>query len=325
MNDVIVSEQNKPVIKAKLRVLSGPFKGKSFKLVSNHIYIGRASEINDIVVDYDPYCSRKHALISKDPHSSHYTVSRIAHSANLYVGKKSVQDKLPLKNGNIITIGQTQFKLEILKKAELAIVPNQKNQLNNVHPSAVLSTSSNKSSNLIRLIIITTLIVGLGFLLITNSPKQSEQKKEQTKLRLEQDMEDDIQSIKQMREKMIEEKKEIGSSAFKNAQQAYLKGIRDFRKGFFGRAKENFRVCKTLYPQHKLCSGYLKKAQIKYEQLAQRHLVLGKQYREKKQYRQCVSSFTAVMTMMSYDNNNPLFKEAKTNLSFCKLSLKDSY
>ena len=84
-------------------------------------------------------------------------------------------------------------------------------------------------------------------------------------------------------------------------------------------------MCKTLYPQHKLCGGYLKKAQIKYEQLAQRHLVLGKQYREKKQYRQCASSFTTVMKMMSYDNNHPLFTEAKTNLSFCKLSLKGRY
>ncbi len=322
MSNIVVSEQNKPVVKAKLRALSGPFKGKSFKLVSNHIYIGRAAEINDIVVDYDPYCSRKHALISKDPHSSRYTVSRIAHSANLYVGKKSVQDKLPLKNGNIITIGQTQFKLEVLKKAELAIVPPQKNHPNAVHPSPIPS-QSNKPS-LLRWVII-AVILGVGLLLLTNSPEKSEQTKEQTKLRLEQDMEDDMQSINQMREKVVEEKKETSSPVFKNAQQAYLKGIRDFRKGFFGRAMENFRVCKTLYPQHKLCSGYLKKSQIKYEQLAQRNLVLGKQYREKKQYRQCVSSFTTVMTMMSYDNNHPLFKEAKTNLSFCKLSLKDNY
>jgi len=325
MSNVVLSEQNKPVVKAKLRVLSGPFKGKSFKLVSNHVYIGRAAEVNDIVVDYDPYCSRKHALISKDPHSPHYTVSRIAHSANLYVGKNSVKDKLQLKNGNIITVGQTQFKLEVLKKAELAIVPKQKNHPDNIHPAPTPPISGQgKSPNLFRLIIIIA-FVGLGFLLFTNSPEQSEQKKEKTKLRLEQDMEDDIQSVNQMKEKVIEEKQKTSSAAFKNAQQAYLKGIRDFRKGFFGRAQENFRVCKTLYPQHKLCSGYLKKSQIKNEQLAQRHLVLGKQYREKKQYRQCISSFTTVMTMMSYNNNHPLFKEAKTNLSFCKLSLKDRY
>ncbi|MDE0152149.1 MAG: FHA domain-containing protein [Bdellovibrionales bacterium] len=324
MSNTVADKKNKPAVKAKLRVLSGPFKGKSFKLVSEHIYLGRAAEVNDIVIDYDPYCSRKHALISKDPHSPYYTVSRIAHSANLYVGKKSVKDKLRLKNGSILTVGQTQFKLEILKKAELAIVPQQKNQLSNIRPPASSPADKNKSPNLLRLIIIIT-IIGLGLLLLTDSPEQSEQQKEKTKLRLEQDIEDDMQSINQRKEKVIEEKKESGSTAFKNAQQAYLKGIRDFRKGFFGRAKENFRVCKTLYPQHKLCGGYLKKAQVKYEQLAQRHLVLGKQYREKKQYRQCVSSFTTVMTMMSYDNNHPLFKEAKTNMSLCKLALKDSY
>ena len=184
MSNVVSSEQNKPVVKAKLRILSGPFKGKSFKLVSNHVYIGRAAEVNDIVIDYDPYCSRKHALISKDPHSSHYTVSRIAHSANLYVGKKSVEDKLPLKNGNIITVGQTQFKLEILKKAELAIVPQQKNHLNNIHPSASSPVSDkNKSPNLLRWVIIVVLI-GLGLLLLTNSPEQSEPKKGKNKTTL---------------------------------------------------------------------------------------------------------------------------------------------
>lgn len=324
MSNIVADDKKKPVVKAKLRVLSGPFKGKSFKLVSEHIYIGREAEVNDIVIDYDPYCSRKHALISKDPHSPYYTVSRIAHSANLYVGKKSVKDKLRLKNGSVITVGQTQFKLEILKKAELAIVPQQKNHLSNIRPPTNPPADKNKSPNLLRLVIIIA-VIGLGLLLLTDSPEQSEQRKEKTKIRLEQDMEDDIQSINQMKEKIIEEKKEVSSTAFKNAQQAYLKGIRDFRKGFFGRAKENFRVCKTLYPQHKLCGGYLKKAQIKYEQLAQRHLLLGKQYREKKQYRQCTSSFMTVMKMMSYDNNHPLFKEAKTNLSFCKLSLKGNY
>ena len=323
MSNIALSEQNKPVVKAKLRALSGPFKGKSFKLVSNHIYIGRAAEINDIVIDYDPYCSRKHALISKDPHSSHYTLSRIAQAANLYLGKNSVKDKLRLKNGNIITVGQTQFKFEILKKAELAVVPPQKKQFNQLPPSAA-PTEPNKQSHLFRWVII-IVIIGVGLLLLTDSSEQTEKEKAQTKIRLEQNMEDDIESVHQMREKVIEEKKEAASTVFKNAQQAYLKGIRDFRKGFFGRASENFRVCKTIYPQHKLCGGYLKKSQIKYEQLAQRHLVLGKQYREKKQYRQCAASFTNVMTMMSYDNNHPLFKEAQTNLSFCKLSLMGSY
>ena len=46
-------------------------------------------------------------------------------------------------------------------------------------------------------------------------PEQSAQKKEQTKLRLEQDREDDIQSINQRREKTAKEKKEAESIAFK--------------------------------------------------------------------------------------------------------------
>ena len=81
-------------------------------------------------------------------------------------------------------------------------------------------------------------------LLLTDSSEQTEKEKAQTKIRLEQNMEDDIESVHQMREKVIEEKKEAASTVFKNAQQAYLKGIRDFRKGFFWKSERNFRVCK---------------------------------------------------------------------------------
>ena len=313
-------QKNAPLFRAKLRVLTGPLKGKSFKLISEQIYIGRTSEFNDIVLDDDPYCSRKHTVISKDPVSGKYYVSRIAPSAHLYVNKKTVESKSLLKDRDVLTVGQTQFKLEVLKKSELALLPPASQESKNPKP---LSSKKKKPVSLPRLIIIFLVLGGLFFFL--SESDTNSQKSEKPTLKSQQDFEEEIESIESMEKTIKEEKSYLKNPSYKNAHQAYLKGIRDFRQGLFGRARENFRVCKTLYPQHKLCTGYLKKSQIKYEQLAQRHLVLGKQYREKKQYRQCVSSFKTVMTMMAYNYKHPLYQTAKSNLDFCSLNIKSRY
>ena len=45
MSNIALSEHNKPTVKAKLRALSGPFKGKSFKMVSNHIILAEPQKL----------------------------------------------------------------------------------------------------------------------------------------------------------------------------------------------------------------------------------------------------------------------------------------
>ena len=308
----------KPFVKTKLRVLSGPLKGKSFKLISDQIYIGRAEEINDVVLSYDPYCSRKHALLTYS--QGNYAIEKLSENPHLFINKKSVKKKSRLKNGDVLTVGQTELQLEVLKHAELAIInPNTPSQAPYKEEE-----EKKKTSNLPRLVIIGLFILG-GILFFMDSSTQDAKKKNQIDIRTQQELEEDIQTLSQKTKELKKEKKNINNPSYRNAQIAYLKGVRDFRKGYYGRAIENFRTCKTLYPQHLLCKGYLEKSQIKYEQIAQNNLVLGQTYKKNKQYKQCLASFKNVMKMMSHQLNHPLYKEALNNYNFCNLQLQDRY
>ena len=305
--------------KAKIVILNGPLEGRSFKLISNQILIGRALAENDIVLDYDMYCSRKHALILKDSVGEAYYVQKISKKTPLFLNQKEIKDKKKLKHNDILTVGETQLQIHILKKSELAIVPpdNQMAQLSGAHVDR--KSKSRKKSPLTpsRLILLLVILAGVYFSTMEDS---TEDQKDQIKLRTEQDFEDALALDTQLKIEKEKEIEQINTPAYKNAQIAYLRGIRDYRQGLFGRAIENFRVCRTLFPKHKLCSGYLKKSQMKYEQLAQKNLILGKSYMEKKQYRQCSASFKTVMTMMSFNKNSKLYKEAQQKFLLCEKS-----
>ena len=314
--------QKKPVVKTKLRVLNGPFKGRSFKLISNQIYIGRASEVNDVVLAYDRYCSRKHALLTYS--KGRYLVENLSENLNLYINKKQIKKKAVLKNKDTLTVGQTQFQLEFLKKEEIAVIPQNSPALAISHSLQDHPLEEEKKTSLPRLILIALIILG-GALFLMDSKTQDAQKKKQIEIRTQQDLEEGINAINQKSEELKKSKKDVNTRSFKNAQIAYLKGIRDFRKGYYGRAIENFRTCNTIYSKHLLCKGYLEKAQIKYEQLAQSYLILGQQHKKNKQYKQCMASFKIVMKMTSHNLNHPLYKEARSSHNLCDLQLKGRY
>ena len=306
----------------KIVILNGPLKGRSFKIISDQTLIGRSPSENDIILEGDSSCSRKHVLISKDSNSNKYIIENISQRSKLFVNSKEVKKPKTLKNKDILTIGKTQLQVKILQKAELALVPSR--PLPQVRSRSSSNQKPKTNLPLPRLILILMIPVILYLLLIDDSASQIEQE-ETIKLKTEQEFEDERIQLEENQNEIQKEKKELKSPAFKNAQIAYLRGIRDYRNGLFGRAQDSFRVCKTLYPKHKLCSGYLKKSQMKYEQLAQRNLILGKSYMEKNQYRQCIGSFNTVLKMMSHNKQHKLFKEAQTHLKYCKLNMTGQY
>ena len=312
--------------KIKIVIMNGPLKGRSYKILSDQILIGRSPSGNDIVLDSDEFCSRNHALISKDPNSNKYLVEKISRNSKLFVNSREVKKNKILKNKDVLLVGKTELLVKMLPKSELALVPS--NPLPPMRPRSSSSSSSNKKVKnklpLSRLLLILMIPIILYFVLIDDSKSISKQK-EVIALKTQQEFEDERTQLEVIQDKVQTQKKEFNNPSFKNAQIAYLKGMRDYRNGLFGRAQDNFRVCRTLYPSHKLCSGYLKKSQMKYEQLAQKNLILGKSYMEKKQYRQCAASFNIVLKMMSHDKNHKLFKEAKNHLKYCQLNMTGQY
>ena len=188
--------------------------------------------------------------------------------------------------------------------------------------SSPLKQKNKKTKKLMPKIILGVLLLGGVWLFSQDSGQQKTEKED--KLRTLANMEENIKTLEELKEKELEDRSKNSLSTYKNAQFAYIRGIRDYRKGVYGRAIESFRVCKTIYPQHDLCGSYLKKAQIKKQQLVQAWMIAGKDYRQKRRFQACMSSFQNVMTALQ-DKKTPIYKEAKKNFDICKIKHGDRY
>ena len=178
-----------------------------------------------------------------------------------------------------------------------------------------------KNKPLLPKIILIVLVLGVLYLMTDNS----ESKKEQAdSLRTNMEREESVKNLSELKEKEEEKREKNKIPSYKHAQFAYIKGIRDYRKGVYNRAIESFRACKTLYPQHDLCPSYLQKAQAKNQQLIQAWMTAGKEYREKRRFPACISSFKNVM-MAIRDKDNLTYKEARENYDICLMQYKDRY
>ncbi len=171
-----------------------------------------------------------------------------------------------------------------------------------------------------RLILIAIVLGGVWLFLDDSGP----QKKQEDALRTNLEREDSIKTLSELKEQELEKRSKNALSSYKHAQSAYTKGIRDYRKGVYNRAIESFRACKTLYPQHELCASYLKKAEIKNQQIIQAWMIAGKEYREKRRFVPCMSSFKNVMIALR-DKNNLAYKEAHENWKICQIQHEDRY
>ena len=188
------------------------------------------------------------------------------------------------------------------------------------HPHLNIKTKKKKKSFMTKIIF---LLIALGGMYLFLSDTQ-DTKEKQDKLRSNLDREEDIKTLSELRKEEQEKRSKNALATYKNAQFAYIKGIRDYRKGVYNRAIESFRVCKTLYPQHDLCASYLKKAQIKNQQIIQAWMVAGKDYREKRRFVPCMASFKNVM-MAIRDKQNLTYKEAFENYKICQIQHEDRY
>lgn len=165
---------------------------------------------------------------------------------------------------------------------------------------------------------IVMLLIGSAALYLFINKDTSPQQEDSDKLKTLQDIEEDIKTLDELKEQAKVEHDETKTYHFKNAQFAYIRGIRDFRKGVYTRAIEAFKTCRTIDPQHDLCASYLQKSEIKQQQLIQAWMITGKAYREKHRFTACMSAFRNVMTVIS-NTRNLTYKEAEKNYEICLL------
>jgi pSer/pThr/pTyr-binding forkhead associated (FHA) protein len=79
-----------------------------YHLFRDETVIGR--EQGDIVFSADPFLSRRHAVISRDPSTSEFFVRDLDSSNGSY---KAIRGEVPLANGDFVRVGQHLFRVDL--------------------------------------------------------------------------------------------------------------------------------------------------------------------------------------------------------------------
>lgn len=287
-------------------IASGSRAGTIFLLKGSEVTIGRASENNIALVD-DLKCSRKHAVLKITPQG--VLIKSLSERNPVVVNQKPTMEEF-LQEKTKIVIGSTEL---IFETREI-----------NKGPAAPRASrpSTRKSFSLSPRFA----IYGLIALIFAWLMWPSDNKKKISTLRTQEQIEADIAEAEQMKndaqKEMSKQKENIIS--YQQAQETYIKGFRDYRKGQYERALEQFQACLSLSPQHTLCNRYLRLSQRKFNELIQQQMILGRKYRDQNQFKACLASYRNVMVMIK-DAQNVTYKEAKTNYDYCHYMVDGRY
>ncbi|MCB0414658.1 MAG: FHA domain-containing protein [Bdellovibrionales bacterium] len=288
-----------------LKIVRGPDKGASFKILSAQVTIGRDSD-NNIKLN-DKKVSRKHAVI-KFVAGGAKIQELSEHNRMAVDGKKTKQ--APLTDHSTFLIGDTEFVFRILSKEQALTKP--KKSLPGLGKSS--SKSAKKSKNLLPVYF----IIG-GLLLFLLFSESSNKKKNTIEIRDEKAIEESIkkneENLKEWQKQLA--RKEISSKDYQQAEVLYKQGFRDFEHGNYEQALTAFQACLSIFSKHELCERYQFLSKRKLDELLQYNMVLGRQYMEKNQFKQCIHAFKNVMLMVK-NNQDPVYKEAESNLKICQ-------
>ncbi|HRO67162.1 MAG TPA: FHA domain-containing protein [Pseudobdellovibrionaceae bacterium] len=122
-----------------------------------------------------------------------------------------------------------------------------------------------------------------------------------------------------------EQKTRMNQQIFQKAYENFLRGYRDYRQGQFLRARESFQVVLNLDPDNELARRYLNLAKIRFDEMVKFHMLQGRRYLEKQNYRMCKASYQTVMTMLGNDPSNPEYKEALILHRQCSAALESRF
>ena len=289
-----------------LKIMSGAHKGKQFRLLSSEVTIGRHSDC-DVIFKDNSSCSRQHARIKKQNDS--YVIESLNSKNPVFINKKAVSSQV-LKPKDKITIGNVEM---LFLDNSLPVFPSKQ-------PLASSASSAKLKKKWLtppRLILVIVLICGLFLFLYEDKKTTSEEK---LNLRTEADILKEVEEL----EETIEERSERQSlnSMQKAARVAFIKGFRDYGKGYFHRALQMFRHCLTLEKNSSLCQSYSRKSEIQIDKLIQKKIRLGNAYKKNKQYEACAAAFKSVEIMIR-DSKSVVYKEAQTNRKLCEMQLED--
>ena len=287
-----------------LKILSGKHKGKRFRLIHQQIIIGSDNSCD--VIFKGNGLSKRHARLKKA--QGVFFLENLDPKNPSLVNKKRLSQSHILKEGDMIQMGQV--KLQYSENLKPAALPSSK-------PTPI-PKSTKKNSNLPRVILIIVLLGGASLFLL-NDPSEESLEKKALLIKKEADILEDVKALEEQTEK--EAKKGELSETQRNARNAFIRGFRDYNKGYYGRARKLFRHCLSLDKDNKLCVRYSGKARTQMDAIIQKNMRLGKAYKENKQYEACQAAFKSVEIVIS-DVKSPIYQEATANKEACKQKLR---
>ena len=325
----------KPNATAKFTVIGGPMKGAIRLSRNTEIVLGRSPECDFVLVN-DPRVSRRHAQVLMT--SAGYEVHALNERNPLVVNGVEIAHAA-LNDGDEITIGSTEIRFNLAYGREgeggLALVDPAGGLEQNYQAPAPAYTQGGRTRGAgkprpaagfkipTRFIIYGAAAIIGYWVFFTGT---SLQKKKDAKIRSDQQIDADIKAANSLREASdaSDGRKIEQSLALRQAQENYVRGFRDFRKGQYERAQISFQACLALNPEHVLCNRYLRLTQRKFDELVQYQMVLGRKYRDQNQFQQCRASFRNVMVMIK-DPVSRTFQEAKANYEACDSLVEGHY
>lgn len=321
-----------PGLQTRWTIVSGGMKGAVRVMEQSQFIIGRNPECEFIILN-DPKCSRRQAGIRVT--SRGCEITSLNDKNPCLVNGREVHHAL-LHDGDIVTLGETevQFSSGINHRdaAHGALTTVQSPD----HPAHVhahadghvpaprikrRSKRAKPQGNSKRFLIYG--VAGLLlYLIFSDSPK----KKEAVAIRTEQHLGAEIElANKSKAAAEAENAPRLNSSIpARQAQEYYVRGFRDYRKGQFERALVSFQACLALNREHPLCARYLRLSQRKFNEMIQYYVLLGRKYRDQNQFQSCRAAFRNVMVMIK-DANNETYKMAKANYEACNAFIEGRF
>ncbi len=346
-----------PLLNAQiiLTIIKGDQRGTAFSFDKEKFKIGRDIE-NEVNLVNDSKVSRIHAqIVQKD---QQFFIKNLSETNAIFINNEKL-DIANLKNGDRLKIGDTEFSIQIqvvpsgvlgdktvLKSLEplpskVSPPATQVPKKHQVQPmgetpfsssaplphqfkseSPKLGSADNLNINPFYIIIGVLVVAGI-WLFKENETIQSKKKLNlRSQEQIAQEMEISQKNIEDEKDRKL--KAGEVSIQYQSAQNAYLKGFRDYRQGQYAQAMHEFRAALTYYSDHQMAKRYYNLAKIKFDQLIQFNMIQGRKYLERKNFRLCSNSFEKVMVMIK-DEGDLIFKEAKQFKSECDSKLKGRY
>ena len=287
-----------------LKILRGSHKGKQFRLMGERIIFGRHSDC-DVILKDNKGCSLRHACIRRA--DGGHTIQTLD-SANPVLVNKQAVSLHTLSSGDKITIGNMIFQFREKAPVPSAPAPDR------FHPGKKQKKPSSPS----RIILIGLFALMAGLFLL---PEEKEEETEKPiDVRTEKEIENEVEALKEMTTEETETANLPPEEL--EARVAFIRGFRDYRKGYYSRALKSFKHCVTLNKAYGICRSYVRQAQTQVNRIIQKKMLLGKNYQQNKQYDACKAAFLSVEIMIQ-NASSPVYKEARENRKLCELKTKN--